>query len=137
MKANVLELMEMKANKKLIQSKVQAKTCKVVTLRDLSNTCMKRKLVESFEETVEDVKKTYGCHMVCTNATYKLVDTRIPLCVLLIEDSNGQSEIAALGLLVNEENKDMKEHSVIKSLFPMSCDMPIPHSTYFQQINHL
>lgn len=42
--------------------------------------------------------------MVCTDATYKLVDTRIPLCVLLIEDSNGQSEIAALGLLVNEES---------------------------------
>lgn len=24
---------------------------------------VKRKLVESFEETVEDVKKTYGCHV--------------------------------------------------------------------------
>jgi len=37
MKADVLELMEMKANKKLIQAKVQAETGKVVTLRDLSN----------------------------------------------------------------------------------------------------
>jgi len=41
--------------------------------------------------------------MVCADATYKLVDLRIPLYVLLIEDGNGQSEIAALGLLVNEQ----------------------------------
>jgi len=39
MKANVLELMEMKANKKLIQAKVQSESGKVVTLRDLSNIC--------------------------------------------------------------------------------------------------
>ncbi|CAI6377426.1 unnamed protein product [Macrosiphum euphorbiae] len=84
--------------------------------------------------------------MVCADATYKLVDMRIPLYVLLIEDGNGQSEIAALGLLVNEQrdtlqwffnkfkecnpacsntrvfitDKDMKERSVIKSLFPTS-----------------
>lgn len=37
MKANVLEMMEIKAIKKLIQAKVQAETGKVVTLRDLSN----------------------------------------------------------------------------------------------------
>jgi len=84
--------------------------------------------------------------MVWADATYKLVDMRIPLYVLLIEDGNGQSEIAALGLLVNEQrdtlqwffnkfkecnpacsntrvfitDKDMKERSVIKSLFPTS-----------------
>jgi len=84
--------------------------------------------------------------MVCADATYKLVDMRIPLYVLLIEDGNGQSEIAALGLLVNEQretlqwffnkfkecnpacsntrvfitDKDLKERSVIKSLFPTS-----------------
>lgn len=84
--------------------------------------------------------------MVCAEATYKLVDMRIPLYVLLIEDGNGQSEIAALGLLVNAQrdtfhwfinnfkecnpacsktrvfitDKDMKERSVILSLFPTS-----------------
>ena len=30
---------------------------------------------------------------------------RIPLYVLLIEDGNGQSDIAALGLLVNEQRE--------------------------------
>lgn len=84
--------------------------------------------------------------MVCADATYKLVDIKIPLYVLLVEDGNGQSEIAALGLLVNEQkdtlswffnkfkehnpaclntrvfitDKDMKERTVIKSLFPHS-----------------
>lgn len=37
MKANVLEMMEIKAIKKLIQAKVRAENGKVVTLRDLSN----------------------------------------------------------------------------------------------------
>lgn len=84
--------------------------------------------------------------MVCADATYKLIDLKIPLYVLLVEDGNGQSEVAALGLLVNEEketlawffkkfkelnpasintrvfitNKDMKERTVLKNLFPES-----------------
>lgn len=37
MKAEVFELMDMKANKKLIQSKIHTETGKMVTLRDLSN----------------------------------------------------------------------------------------------------
>ncbi|KAL5236992.1 hypothetical protein ACI65C_004402 [Semiaphis heraclei] len=46
----------------------------------------------------------------------------------MIEDGNGQSEIAAIGLLVNEEefllkqvyvtDKHMKERNVIRSVFP-------------------
>ncbi|KAF0706194.1 zinc finger SWIM domain-containing protein 3-like [Aphis craccivora] len=177
MKAEILELMDMKAKKKLIQSKIHTETGKMVTLRDLSNirsTEIKKRGVKTFEETVEDVKKLYHCNvelltdhegnflgtfiqdsrireefqafpeMVCADATYKLIDIKIPLYVLLIEDGNGQSEIAALGLLVNEQretlewflnkfkecnpacsmtrvfvtDKDMKERTVIKSLFP-------------------
>lgn len=60
--------------------------------------------------------------MVCADATYKLVDIKIPLYVLLIEDGNGQSEIAALGLLVNEQKatlswffKKFKEHNPVCS----------------------
>lgn len=41
------------------------------------------------------------CRWFCTDA-YKLVDIRISLYVILIEDGNDQSEIASLGLLVNE-----------------------------------
>lgn len=84
--------------------------------------------------------------MVCAETTHKLVDLKIPLYVLLIEDGNGQNQIAALGLLMNEQkdtfnwffqkfkehnpislktrifitNKDMKERTVIQTLFPDS-----------------
>lgn len=105
--------------------------------------------------------------MVCADATYKLVDIRIPLYVLLIEDGNGQSEIAAHGLLVNEQretlewffnkfkecnpacsmtrvfitDKDMKERTVIKSLFPQCrlviCLFYTAQTAHIQSRNHL
>lgn len=84
--------------------------------------------------------------MICADATYKLVDIRIPLYMILIEDSNGQSEISAYRVLINEQrdtlqgffnkfkdcnpvcsntrifitNKDIKDRSVIKSFFQHS-----------------
>jgi len=84
--------------------------------------------------------------MVCADAMYELIDLKIPLYVLQVEDCNGQSEVAAFGLSVNEENetlawfskkfkelnpisintrvfitdKDMQEWTVLKSLFPES-----------------
>ncbi|CAH1738143.1 unnamed protein product [Aphis gossypii] len=92
-------------------------------------------MTESFEAYPE---------VVFADATYKLLDLRLPVYVLMTEDGNGQSEIAAIGLLVNEEeitlrwffetfkkynpisaktrvyitDKDMKERNVIKQVFP-------------------
>jgi len=43
--------------------------------------------------------------MVCADATYKLIDLKIPLYVLLVEDGIDQSEIVALGLLLNEKRR--------------------------------
>lgn len=77
--------------------------------------------------------------MIFVDATYKLIDWKIPVYILLLEDNNGQSEVGGIGLLVNEEyetllwffqtfkrlnsastliclfvsDKDMKERSVI------------------------
>jgi len=82
--------------------------------------------------------------VVFADATYKLIDLRLPVYVLMTEDGNGQSEIAAIGLLVNEEeqtlrwffetfkkhnlisvntrvyvtDKDMKKRKIIKQVFP-------------------
>ncbi|XP_003245327.1 uncharacterized protein LOC100571585 isoform X2 [Acyrthosiphon pisum] len=95
-------------------------------------------MTESFEAFPE---------VVFADATYKLLDLRLPVYVLMTEDGNGQSEIAAIGLLVNEEevtlrwffetfkkknpisaqtrvyvtDKDMKERNVIKQVFPNSA----------------
>jgi len=81
---------------------------------------------------------------VFADATYKLLDSRIPVFVLLVEDGNGQSEIVSIGLLVNElhetlkwffetfqknnpasnntnvfmTDKDMNERKVINDIFP-------------------
>lgn len=82
---------------------------------------------------------------ICADSTYKLLDIRIPVFVLMAEDSNGQSEVIAIGLLVSEDketlkwffetfrsqnelparktivimtDKDLTERSVIKDVFP-------------------
>ena len=40
---------------------------------------------------------------VCIDATYKLTDLRIPLYILLVEDSLGQSELVGAALLATED----------------------------------
>ena len=83
--------------------------------------------------------------IVFINVTYKLLDINTPVYVMLVEDSNGQSEIAFTCLLVNEDHdsvkwmmetfkkrksnwqkvrvvmadKDMDKRNVIKESFPM------------------
>lgn len=84
--------------------------------------------------------------MVCADATYKLIDLKIPLYVLLVEDGNGQSEIAALGLLVNEEKetlswffKKFKEHnpaSVNTGVFITDKDMKERTVLKSRSLNH-
>lgn len=93
--------------------------------------------------------------MIFVDATYKLIDWKIPVYILLLEDGNGQSEVGGIGLLVNEEyetllwffqtfkrlnsastlirlfvsDKDMKERSVIREVFPnASLEICLFHS---------
>lgn len=82
--------------------------------------------------------------LLCVDATYKLLELRFPVYILLVEDGNGQSEIAAVFLLLEETeqsiktmigifkkhnpnwkatrvlmaNKDMTERDVLASEFP-------------------
>lgn len=46
--------------------------------------------------------------LVCLDATYKLLDLRLPVYLMLVEDSNGQSEIVAVCILVSEDIESMK-----------------------------
>ena len=83
--------------------------------------------------------------LVCIDATYKLLELRFPVYILLIEDGNGQSEIVAVFLLLEEteaslskmleifkkynptwkgvrvlmSDKDLTEREVLSALFPM------------------
>ena len=45
------------------------------------------------------------------DATYKLLELRFPVYVLLVEDGNGQSEIAAVFLLLEETEMSLLMHS--------------------------
>ena len=40
--------------------------------------------------------------LVCVDAIYKLLELRFPVYVMLVEDGNGQSEIAATFMLLEE-----------------------------------
>ena len=52
----------------------------------------------------ENMKRIFAAYpeLVCMDATYKLVNLQFPFYVLLVEDGNGQSEVAAAFLLLEE-----------------------------------
>ncbi|XP_047125572.2 zinc finger SWIM domain-containing protein 1-like [Hydra vulgaris] len=80
----------------------------------------------------------------CMDATYKLLEIRLPVYILLCEDGAGESEIAAVGLLTHEDaaslswfverfksfniawpktnvfmtDKDLTEREILRSAFP-------------------
>ncbi|XP_047146768.1 uncharacterized protein LOC124819321 [Hydra vulgaris] len=81
----------------------------------------------------------------CMDATYKLLEIRMPVYILLCEDGAGESEIAAVGLLTHEDaasfswfverfksfniawpktnvfmtDKDLTEREILRSAFPL------------------
>ena len=94
---------------------------------------------------MEDIFSAYP-ELVCVDAIYKLLELRFPVYVMLIEDGNGQSEIVAVFLLLEENetsisamvnsfkthnnrwesvrvlmaDKDMTERDVFASAFPQA-----------------
>ncbi|CAI6358791.1 unnamed protein product [Macrosiphum euphorbiae] len=63
-KTEVLELMELRANKKLIQHTMQLKTGKIITLKDLSNiiyTTGKTNSDSSLDEIVQQLRNKHNC----------------------------------------------------------------------------
>ena len=52
----------------------------------------------------QQMKQIFAAYpeLVCVDATYKLLELRFPVYVMLIEDGNGQSEIAAVFMLLEE-----------------------------------
>ena len=59
---------------------------------------------KAFLFKTEKMQKVFSAYpeLVCVDATYKLLELRFPLYVMMVEDGNGQSEIAAIFLLVEE-----------------------------------
>ena len=46
--------------------------------------------------------------LVCVDATYKLLELCFPVYIMFVEDGNGQSEIAAVFLLLEETEQSIK-----------------------------
>ena len=47
--------------------------------------------------------------MVCVDATYKLIELRFPLYIMLVEDGNGQSEIVAVIMVLQETDSTISK----------------------------
>ena len=73
------------------------------------------------------------------DATYKLLELRFPVYVVLVEDGNGQSEIAALFLLMEETEESIscmveafkKHNSDWKSVRVIMSDMDMSERSVF------
>ena len=67
---------------------------------------------------MKQIFKAYP-EVLCIDATYKLLELRFPLYVMLIEDGNGQSEIVAAFLLLEETESSLsKVIDIFKSYNP-------------------
>lgn len=70
------------------------------------------------DQRMKDAFKAYP-ELLCLDATYKLLELGLPVYLMLCEDSNGQSEVVAVCLLVTEDGDSMtwmmeafKKHNV-------------------------
>ena len=59
----------------------------------------------------EEMKQVFRAYpeLVCIDATYKLLELRFPVYVMLVEDGNGQSELVATFLLLEETEASLSK----------------------------
>ena len=57
---------------------------------------------------MKDVFAAYP-ELFCIDATYKLLELRFPVYIILVENGNGQSEIAAVFLMLEETEESMSQ----------------------------
>ena len=132
---DVKEALQLKANSKLLQQKIQLSTGKKTTLKDISNlrqyskadvstndmedivTFLKQQRGSSVEIVVDEenvfkglfyqdqyMKHIYRKYpeIILVDATYKLLELRLPIYLVLNIDGDGQSDIIALFILADE-----------------------------------
>ena len=113
-------------------------------------------LVGIYFQDVE-MKQIFSAYpeLICIDATYKLLELRFPVYIMLVEDGNGQSEIVAVFLLIEETatiksmvgifknhnpqweatrvlmaDKDMTERDVLAAEFPSAELLICPFHTF-------
>lgn len=119
MEKEICNLVNLQANKKLIQAQVFEKTEKMITSKDINNIVAKfKKPKQDLDTLIADIKDTHGCdasllvsenilqgiffqdeemrqsyrnfpEIIFFDGTYKLLDIRFTVYIFLIEDGNG------------------------------------------------
>ena len=143
-KKDVKDALNLKANKKLLQQKIEEKSGKKITLKDISNIQQRttnghdqndldhvinllRDQPGSVSEDIIDEENNFKGlfyqdeymrnmyrkfpEIIMVDATYKLLDLRMPLYLLLAIDGDGISEIVGLFILA-EETQSVIESAV-------------------------
>lgn len=90
------------------------------------------------DKEMQDIFSAYP-ELVCIDATYKLLELRFPVYVMLVEDGNGQSEIAAIFLLMEETESSIscmvnvfkKHNSNWESVRVLMADKDMTERTVF------
>ncbi|XP_074106843.1 uncharacterized protein LOC141532412 [Cotesia typhae] len=133
-----LNAMDLNCSKKLLQNKIMDDKKINIRTKDLSNMHRKHKdLMTNDLQVVERILKSKGADVhilhknneyqglyfstadmrsslkawpdiVFLDGTYKVFNTNLSLMILLVEDSNGLSEVAGIGLLAHEDYLSMK-----------------------------
>ncbi|XP_043269802.1 uncharacterized protein [Venturia canescens] len=135
-KSQVKNLLALGANKKLIAQKAFSKSKKQILLKDLSNVMSRKSGQNNLKNTIEKLEKEFGaeCHVLEENremkglffattemkqsmlaypefvgidGTFKLLDIRAPVYLMVVEDSEGNTEIVAVCILMNEDAESM------------------------------
>ena len=59
----------------------------------------------------EEIKQIFRAYpeLVCIDSNYKLLELRFPVYIMLVEDGNGQSEVVAVFLLLEETQKSLSK----------------------------
>ena len=143
-KENIKQMLDMKANKKIIQSNLMQSTGKVLLMKDIHNLkrsdAKNRNDHSTLQNAVNEFNRCNGAFVkiqtdgspentmtglffqdarmrqvfeeypefLCVDATYKVNDLRMPLYLLIIENGNGQSEIAGIWVVVNETEQTIQ-----------------------------
>ncbi|XP_043279783.1 uncharacterized protein [Venturia canescens] len=135
-KTQVKELLDIRADKKMVKQKCGYDFDKKILLKDLSNLISRKGGQNNLKNTVEKLEKEYGaeCHIfeedkemkgllfatphmkqsmaayfefVGIDGTFKLLNIRAPVYLMVVEDSEGNTEIVAVCILVNEDAESM------------------------------
>ncbi|XP_023311864.1 uncharacterized protein LOC108914561 [Anoplophora glabripennis] len=131
----VLEMMKLKINKKLLQADLVEKTGNSILLRDISNIVKNSQGKDNLQEMISILKEKYHClidvqteentfqgiffqeemqkcfslfpEILFLDGTYKLLNNRCPVYVMVVENSFGTTDIVGIAIITKEDSESL------------------------------